>query len=180
MSGYYADRYGIPGKTISNLYCRYRTRIKGDSTFESFDDFLRWVSGSGYRKGCWIVKKNESLPHGWDNSDLVEIIRTRPAPVKTEPTEEQSKEEPEAVRNFCENCSRKGLSCQYNDKAGCKSWQENFERYWNKYIHREVKLPEKKPEKKAKEYFRYEHPDLVREGIVFENRQSISEKEETE
>lgn len=168
MSGYYCDRYGIAGKDISNLYCRYRTRIKDDSTFESFDDFLRWVSESGFRKGCWIVKKNESLPHGWDNSDWVEVVRARPVQEKTEPSEEQTETEPETVRDFCKNCNRKELFCQYNHKSGCKSWQENFERYWNKYIHREVKLPEKKPEKKAKEYFRYEHPDLVREGIVFE------------
>ena len=159
MSGQYKDRYGIEGKDIKNLNERYQTRIKGDSTFESFDDFLRWVSESGYRKGCRIVKKNENLPHGWDNTTWAE---NRPKETKKEESAE-AKAKPDAVRDYCSDCERAGAYCSYDGKVGCKEYQENFERYWNKYIHRKVDIPKKK------EFFRYEHPDLVREGIVFEN-----------
>lgn len=60
---------------------------------------------------------------------------------------------------FCRNCRR----CS-NVWRGCPAWRKYFIDNWNKNIM-------VKP-KKTRQFFQYEHPDLVREGIVFEHEQS--------
>lgn len=64
---------------------------------------------------------------------------------------------------FCRNCTRD--DCPTNGD-GCKAWETYFIDNWNKNI---MKLW--KNHKKQRQFFRYEHPDLVREGIVFEHEQ---------
>lgn len=59
----------------------------------------------------------------------------------------------------CEKC---GVHCPEN---GCVVWKRYFIQNRNKHI---SEAPAAKP--MVREFFRYEHPDLVREGIVFENR----------
>lgn len=51
---------------------------------------------------------------------------------------------------FCRNCTRD--DCPTNGD-GCKAWETYFIDNWNK---------------KQRQFFRYEHPDLVREGIIYE------------
>ena len=49
---------------------------------------------------------------------------------------------------------------------GCKAWEKYFIDNWNKNIMKSIGN-----HKKQRQFFRYEHPDLVREGIVFEHEQ---------
>ena len=62
------------------------------------------------------------------------------------------------MKSPCNNCDR---VCP---DGGCKAWREWFPENWNENI----SIAPKEPRDKL--FFRYEHPDLVREGIVFENR----------
>lgn len=62
---------------------------------------------------------------------------------------------------FCRNCTRD--DCPTNGD-GCKAWEKYFIDNWNKNIMKSIGN-----HKKQRQFFRYEHPDLVREGIVFEH-----------
>lgn len=64
---------------------------------------------------------------------------------------------------FCRNCTRD--DCPTNGD-GCKAWETYFIENWNKNIMKSIGN-----HKKQRQFFRYEHPDLVREGIVFEHEQ---------
>ena len=65
---------------------------------------------------------------------------------------------------ICDGCDQKMVIC---NTIGCLKYREQFVQNWDKNIHWTPPIPEEqKP--KVKEFFRYEHPDLVREGIVFE------------
>ena len=64
---------------------------------------------------------------------------------------------------FCRNCTRD--DCPTNGD-GCKAWETYFIDNWNKNIMKTIGN-----HKKQRQFFRYEHPDLVREGIVFEHEQ---------
>lgn len=65
---------------------------------------------------------------------------------------------------FCRNCTRD--DCPTNGD-GCKAWETYFIDNWNKNIMKSIGN-----HKKQRQFFQYEHPDLVREGIVFEHEQS--------
>lgn len=62
---------------------------------------------------------------------------------------------------FCRNCTRD--DCPTNGD-GCKAWETYFIENWNKNIMKSIGS-----HKKQRQFFRYEHPDLVREGIVIKN-----------
>lgn len=64
---------------------------------------------------------------------------------------------------FCRNCTRD--DCPTNGD-GCKAWEAYFIANWNENIMKSIGN-----HKKRRQFFRYEHPDLVREGIVFEHEQ---------
>lgn len=55
--------------------------------------------------------------------------------------------------------------CKICDKAcpdgGCKAWRDWFVQNWNDNI---TIAPQ---EPRDRQFFRYEHPDLVREGIAY-------------
>ena len=59
---------------------------------------------------------------------------------------------------FCEKC--KNDSCPSKD-LGCKDWKAYFIKNWNQNI------STYRPDDKVEKIFRYEHPDLIREGIVW-------------
>jgi hypothetical protein len=58
------------------------------------------------------------------------------------------------------------FECDSQEDDSCDGWEEQFIKNWNEKIY--YPKPPQKPEPK-KMVFRYEHPDLVREGIVFED-----------
>lgn len=62
---------------------------------------------------------------------------------------------------FCRNCTRDDFP---TNGDGCKAWETYFIDNWNKNIMKSIGN-----HKKRRQFFRYEHPDLVREGIVFEH-----------
>lgn len=67
---------------------------------------------------------------------------------------------------FCRNCTRD--DCPANG-GGCQAWKTYFIDNWNENIMNSTGNNKKR--KKQRQFFRYEHPDLEREGIVFEHEQ---------
>lgn len=128
-----------------------------DSDWERADDFVKWCSENGWKKGLRLCRLDTSKPHGPENS----FFKTPEMTVKAmEADIRRRKEERKSlVSPFCEGCTeacRKGV--------GCERWQQYFVKNWNKYIH----VPPVKPVvEEGPMVFRYEHPDLVREGIGF-------------
>ena len=56
----------------------------------------------------------------------------------------------------CDSCDKVCAA----EGRGCGLWRDYFVRNWNENI-------SVKPKKQAKEVFRYEHPDMIREGLCF-------------
>lgn len=156
----YKDRYGIPGAEVGNLVKRYYA-FRYAEGWGTADAFLLWCSENGYQKGWELRKKDETQNHGPENSYFFSLREARrERALRTNHKREQRKLM--QMASFCRNCPRD----QRNDcpRRGCAAWQENFRQNWDKNIH--VPKPNK-PEKTKPEVFCYEHPDLVREGIVF-------------
>lgn len=110
--------------------------------FKSYEAFASFAEKTGYKTGFKLYQKDQTKRHGpgnsywyWKNSDL-----------------------PDVKSPFCEHCEK-----QYcpGEGIGCAEYRKRFAEYWNKFIYR---APPKQ-EKKNREVFRYEHPDLVKEGI---------------
>ena len=79
----------------------------------------------------------------------------------------RKKEERKAlVSQFCVGCTE---ACR--EGVGCERWRQYFILNWDQNI--SIAKPVPKEDPNAKQYFRYEHPDLVREGIVFEGSGSM-------
>lgn len=148
MSSYRKPEFGFTPEQTYNLHRRY-TYLR-NHTWESFSAFLQWASETNVAKGAFLRKKDESLPHGPDNS----YWSTTPAAVARvyEPTKIY-------VSPFCEGCPKMGeMGC-----GGCEKWEEYFVGNWNKNIHVDLShyLPRIK-EAYPRETFKYEHPDDIR------------------
>lgn len=142
------DRYGIPGTEINSLNRRWN-RIKHDSIWESFDDFLIWCARNDYEKGVQLTKIRKSLPHGPENSRLVRMSDF----MKSIRVEKPGMiDAPEC--DFCKGCTK---ACNGN---GCAEYKKWFVKRWNAMIHSKAPKP-------VVIDFRYEHPDLIREGILW-------------
>ena len=132
------------------IYQRYK-RIKGDCTWTCWDDFLQWAVDNGWGKGFELRKHDEDKPHGPKNSyfySMKEEIQKKHEKVVADRA---------IVSRFCVSCDRQCPS----HGTGCEAWRENFVQNWDKNIH--VFSPE--PEiSMVRMKFRYEHPDLIREG----------------
>lgn len=152
------DRYGIPGAEIQNLYHRWRRQIKNDTEWESFDAFVYWSAYSRYKKGLELRKHDITMPHGPDNSFWYSGVEAREIAhqeQKKKMGEYYSIESP-----FCKKCGIKKRHCL----DGCSEWKQWWIKNWNTNIC--VKPVTEEPPKREK--YKYEHPDLQREGIVFE------------
>ena len=158
MSSVYKDRYGIPGADVKKLMDRFYKYYK-DSDWLNADSFVRWCSENGWKKGLRIDRADTTKPHGPENSFFKAPDNT------TRATKEDIRRRKEYRKNltspFCEGCQKK---CRAS--TGCDEYQRWFEKNWDKNI-RVAKPAEIKPEPAKPMVFRYEHPDLVREGIVF-------------
>lgn len=155
MSSRYAERYGIPGPDVSNLNTRYRLQNLQEG-FGTFDDFVKFCADSGFKSGMFMRKKDTEKIHSPENTYFV----AKYIPVHDAKEKIKKQEDGNWICADCKNkpCPASGWGCP----AYRKAWIEN----WDKHIH--YKKPDPvviKP--KVKEFFRYEHPDLVREGIVF-------------
>lgn len=114
--------------------------------WKSFDEFVSWSIQNKWRTGKALYKLDERKAHGPDNSYW--YLKHNEVPASENP--------------ICLACERN--YCPGND-IGCKQWRDSWIKNWNENIC--IHIPEKKEQQK-REVFQYEHPDLVREGIVFE------------
>lgn len=133
---------------LTTLYAlrRFYDRISHNCTFRSFEDFCDWATGK-YKPGYTVYKLNQSKPHSKENSYWYFA----------------SKKTAEIISPICDGCDQKMVIC---NTIGCLKYREQFAKNWDKNIHWTRPIPEQ-PKPNVKEFFRYEHPDLVREGIVF-------------
>lgn len=149
-------RYGFNSIEVDRLTQRWAKRIKNDSTWKNVDEFIRWCSESGYSKGRFLRKIKQDIPYGPDNCYWVgdsvvndDVVRY----IKAEVPNPDGK-----VSDLCKICKVKnGPRCA----TGCRTWYENFACYWDKHIHRKVDVSN------LCAPFQYNHPDEVREGIVW-------------
>ena len=134
------------------LYERYR--FIRDHDWESLEHFMQWALETGVWKGAFLRRKDESKPHGPDNS----YWSDQPSISNRNWGRQEIARSP-----FCEGCER---NTEYGC-GGCEKWEEYFVKNWNQNIHVKINIPEiVKPADEGHEKFRYEHPDLIREGIV--------------
>lgn len=166
MASEYKDRYGIPGPDVTNLIRRFYRRLY-DSGWETADEFVKWCSENGYASGLRLCRKDTSKPHGpansfFKNPEMTVIFRQ--ADIRRRKEERKN-----LVSDFCKGCQK---ACPAKCSDGCGEWKEYFKQNWDKNIY----VAPKKLVPAVQEgpmVFRYEHPDLVREGIVFANSQSV-------
>ena len=143
---------GFDVKETENLRARYR-KIKDDCEWTSVEDFLNWSKKNGYRTGMHLSKRDGELPHGPLNS-VFQIKGLKKAKRLFIENMKKSCE-------FCKDCQKE---CPLTGR-GCQEWADQWKQNWNKNIH----VPPVKPlVEEGPMVWRYEHPDLVREGIVFE------------
>ena len=145
---YKKARYGIPPEEVARLgsrFFKYRLAVG----FGTLDNFLKFCAECGYTSHMHICKRNPNEPHSPENSYFQKM---KPKYVKPKPVE----------RKICQCCEKR--TCERNGQL-CAEYRKAFVENWNKNIHW-VKPEPQDPSKRMA--FRYEHPDLVREGIVFE------------
>ena len=140
-----------------SIYKLFR-QIRNTCKWKSWDDFLQWALDNGWAEGLELHRKDEARPHGPKNSFFVvpELFH-KVDEVQEVPEAPATAEAPEPRSKFCQGCER---VCPSRG-VGCGQWREWFARNWNQNIH--VFCPE--PEYNGQAKFRYEHPDLIREGI---------------
>lgn len=166
--GNFNERYGLSGESVNALYKRYfnMNRRDGGHEFASFDDFLLWSIQSDYEPGMRLHRRNIQKHHSPENS-----FWATPEDVRRQNEDKVKKAEREKLMNaspFCAKCQR---FCP-NIQNGCPEWRKYFVENWDDNISTRKKLRRNRPEEIAYEReiqkkFVYEHPDLVREGIVY-------------
>ena len=164
MASEYKARHCLSGLDVTNLIRRFYRRLY-DSGWETADEFVKWCSENGYKSGLRLCRKDTSKPHGPENSYFKSPETTTRA-IK-EDIRRRKLERKELVSPFCEGCQKK---CRAS--SGCEEYKQWFTKNWNENIsiarHKPVTVAQEGPM-----VWRYEHPDLVREGIIFANSQSI-------
>lgn len=152
MRNKYRGRYGLSSDEVMIMKSKFHKVQRGGGTdWNNLDQFCKWAVQEGYKPGMRIKKKYPFLPHSMDNSYFVNI---------GEPQADRHATYIESESPICQSCDAK--DCAMVD-YGCKKWKEYFVKNWNKNICRKLR-PQPRPVDKV---FRYEHPDLVREGIVW-------------
>ena len=119
--------------------------IENDQTFGTYEDFRKWADKFPLQKGFTVWKVNDRLPHGPENSYWYHRIKKQE--IVTSP--------------ICVGCEDKYKIC---NTIGCFKYRNWFVDNWNKHI---CTNPPQQEETKKRRVFCYEHPDLVREGLVF-------------
>lgn len=130
---------------------RIYAAIRNDSDFDSLEDFIDWAADY-YKAGYTVYKRNLARPYSKTNCYWYYRV----------------KKNDNVTSPICEGCAENLPVCE---TTGCVKYHDWFVTNWNeKYCIR----PKEEPQVETpKEYFRYEHPDLVREGIVFEGSGSV-------
>ena len=150
MKGQCKGRYGLSSEEVMIMKSKlFKARKHGSTDWADLDEFCKWAVGVGYKPGMRLRKHNTELPHSIKNSYFAEPGRGEP---------ERHETFIDAESPFCQQCTN--FDCNIVP-FGCKKWRNYFIKNWNEHIHR------KQPVQKRTQVFRYEHPDLVREGIVW-------------
>ena len=145
----FADRYGIAAKDVDNLSSKYKKQ-KLKEGFGSFDNFLKFCAEVGYKPGMRMYRYYPEEPHSPDNTYFY---------AKGEKINRPEKNAEKDANRICADCQK--VPCTASG-SGCPAYRKAWIENWNKNIHR------KKPEDpNRKQFFCYEHPDLIREGIIF-------------
>ena len=158
MGEYRNDKYGIPAQEASNQRKRFYS-LEGHENWEGVDAFLKWCSENGYQKGIKLRRHDPSKPHSPENSYFGENTREQIRINKKKFFEFRTNSSP-----YCVGCEKE---CPRNRTGGCNEWVDYFLKNWNQNIHMLAPKPEPVEDPNTQKVFRYEHPDLVREGIVF-------------
>lgn len=158
MMGQYASRYGLSSDEVMIMKSKLQKMRKGgDTDWETVEQFVKWAVEEGYKPGMRIKKYFSFLPHSMENSYFVHTGQKE---------EERHPTFIDSESPYCKNCDIDDCDRM---AFGCKKWREYFVKNWNENICRNGR-PTPRP---ADVVFRYEHPDLVREGIVFEGTRSM-------
>lgn len=148
--------YGFDAKETECLRRRFYKLKKKEAEWEDVYDFMMWARDSGYEKNLNMGKRDKTLPHGPENSFWLEKGYA-------------SERYLQKIRQNCDFCTGCEKRCSVSG-LGCKDWRNYFVKNWNEKIY----VPPVKPVVyEGPMVFRYEHPDLVREGIVFEGSGSM-------
>ena len=158
MGGIVEARYGINRQETLNLSKRYYM-LDGKENSDCMDSFVLWCSENGYEKGLQLRKRDPKKPHSPENSFFFSTQ-------KQKQEIHEKKVETMAIRSpFCTGCEKE---CPRKNSGGCEEWKEYFLNNWNQNIHIPPPKPEPVEDPNTPMVFRYEHPDLVREGIVWQ------------
>ncbi|MBO5953462.1 MAG: hypothetical protein J6Q53_05020 [Oscillospiraceae bacterium] len=148
----FRERYGIPANEVQNLYNRYKKNHLEEG-FGDFDSFVKFASECGYKPFLHLRRYDASQPYSPDNT----FFYDRKAHLGFESGSKKLKTS-EIVSPYCVGCKQK---CPASGD-GCYGWQRYFAQNWNENVRGLIKeiAP---PEPPKREFFRYEHPDLIRE-----------------
>lgn len=164
----YADRYGIPAHEVDNLSSKFKKQNLKEG-FGTFDKFVRFCAASGYKHGMLMRRYDPEEPHGPDNTyfiqreetDYSKKERERKCSAQIRKNVSAEKKPRYNREGICAGCKKECRASGW----GCSEYQRKFVENWNTNIHR--KKPEPPVDLNKPMIFRYEHPDLIREGIVF-------------
>lgn len=126
-------------KTLQWRFNRIKNISQG---WENAEDFIRWCLRNGYRKGRQMRRAFPSRPHGPGNSYFYD---------------------PNERTGVCTGCKQK---CP-EDGHGCAVWRERWIKNWDGNICIRPKTAQEPEVPHQREKFRYEAPDLIREGLTF-------------
>jgi hypothetical protein len=143
------SKFGMTFEEVRAARERWR-KIANDCEWETFDDYLQWMVASGWSKGKHLRKRNFDLPHGPQNSIWVTADKEHMAEVASSI--------PNVGNPHCDACEKNGTDAC--DGYGCAEWRTYFQENWDRNIHKNVPMQHGD----GREFYQYEHPDLIREG----------------
>lgn len=138
----------IPRCLVNAIGKRWDLGLLAGSGWTDRESWIRWAYENGYKKGYHLGKFDDRKPHGPENSFFYESEAKMESDRKAK------------ARNLCSECT---LPCP---AEGCAQWREWFVKNWDKNIYRKPNNALKEETERKVRFFQYEHPDLVREGIV--------------
>lgn len=119
-------------KTVAALRHKWDYINPEKNDFLNFEDFLEFAEESGFRDGLVLTRLRPSEPHSRENTRFMTRGQIRDMRIE-----------------------------QRQKRRQCEA--EELAQRWNRCVHEPFKhlipVPEKKPQR---EFFRYEHPDIIR------------------
>ena len=146
MSGFKTMRYCYEPKDVDRFYWKW-CRI-GKEGWESFDSFLLFAAEHNIPGKTDIKKIFEWLP--WSPENIAWTVDG-----ETVVPEGVDYDEKEQWRGVCAGCRQEVCT---DSLHGCAVWRWKYIENWNRNIHRSTGP-------KGRDFFRYEHPDIVRERM---------------